>query len=238
MNALRFSAILAACAVTVARADLTIVQKVDGIGAMNEMTIKIKGDKARVEASPQAATIIDSKTGDIVNVMTGQKQFMRISAAQAKAAAAMAMGGATDETKVAQRPQLKPTGKKLEIDGYETDEYVFETPQLSATYWIAANYPNAAEIVKQLQSMTSEAWGTAAQGMPDYRDFPGLPLRSRVSVGGQQITTTLASVKHDPLPDSEFAPPAGFTEMKVPDMNALLGGGKSAAPKPSASPKR
>jgi hypothetical protein len=78
MKVIRVSLFIATCAITAARADLTIVQKVEGVGAINEMTIKIKGDKARVDASPQVATIIDSKTGDILNILRDQKQFASI----------------------------------------------------------------------------------------------------------------------------------------------------------------
>jgi len=47
-------------------------------------------------------------------------------------------------------------------------------------------YLNAAEIVKQLQVMTPDAWGVTAQGIPNYRDFPGLPVRSLVTIGASK----------------------------------------------------
>ncbi len=55
---------------------------------------------------------------------------------------------------------------------------------------------------------------------------------------GRQVTSTLASVKQDPLPDTEFAPPKGFEELKMPDLGGMLGGKSGAAPKATASPKR
>jgi hypothetical protein len=221
----------------VARADLTMVQSIDGAGPVTSMTIKMKGDKARIDASQQVSTIVDSKSGEIVNILHEQKQVMRMSAAQAKAAAAMALSSAGGQNATAQKPQLKATGKKETINGHETEEYTCETPMFTASYAIARTYPNADAIMKQLQAMTPDAWGAATQGMPDYRDFPGLPIRSRISMGGQQITSTLTSVKMDPLPESDFAVPQGFSELKMPDMNALLGG-KDAAPKAAPSPKK
>src|SRR2546423_15701587 len=44
------------------RADLTIVQKVEGLGPSTEMTIKVKGSKVRVDASTQVTTILDGKS--------------------------------------------------------------------------------------------------------------------------------------------------------------------------------
>ena len=42
-----------------ARADFTIVQKVEGKGQAQEVTLKIKGDKVRMEANPQVTMIVD-----------------------------------------------------------------------------------------------------------------------------------------------------------------------------------
>lgn len=216
-------------------ADLTIVQDVEGAGPVSVMTIKIKGDKARIEPNSQVTTIIDSKTGDMLNLMNDQKKFMRVSAAQAKAAATMALQ-ADPKKQTNEKPPLKPTGRKETINGYEAEEFVCKTPAFTATYWISSKYPNAPEILRQLQTMTPDSWDLTGQGMPDYRDFPGLPLRSVISVEGASITSSLKSVKLDPIPDSEFVPPKDFEEMKMPDINAMLGGKPDAA-RTAPSPK-
>jgi hypothetical protein len=218
-----------------ARADLTIVQRVEGGGPVTEMTMKIKGGKARIDASPQMTTIIDSKSGEILTLMNEQKKFIRISASQAKAAAEMATQP-DEKDAPAIKPQLKPTGKKETINGYETEEYSCEAPAFKAAYSISTKYPDSAAILKELAATTPQAWNVAGKGMPDYRDFPGMPLRTRVSFSGREIVTTLVSVKQDPLAESDFIPPAGFEEMKMPNMDAMLGG-KPPAPRAAPSPK-
>src|SRR6266513_1821498 len=72
-----------------ARADLTIVQKVERAGSAANVTIKLKSDKVRVEASPQVTTILDGKTGEVTNLMNDQKTVVRISADKVKAVANM-----------------------------------------------------------------------------------------------------------------------------------------------------
>lgn len=231
------SLVAAALLIGHARADVTIVQDVASGGQVNEMTIKIKGDKARIDPSPQVSTIIDSKTGEMLNLMHDQKKFLRISADAAKAVAEMAVR-ADPKKQATEKPKLKPTGKKETINGHQAEEYVCEAPAFTATYWISTNHPDAAAIVKQLQAMSPDAWGVSAQGMPDYRDFPGLPLRSTVNMSGTQITSTLKTVKQDPLNDAEFTVPAGFEEMKMPDMGSMFGSKPDAKAKPAASPKK
>ena len=235
MNFLLRTALLSALLITCARADLTIVQNLEGAGPISTSTMKIKGDKVRVEAGAKMTTIIDGTTGEILNLLNDQKKFMRISAAQAKAAAELAMQ--PDEKGVpAARPQLKPTGKKEAINGYETQEYTCDAPAFKGSYWIATNYPDAKAILAQMAATTPQAWNVAGKGMPDYRDFPGMPIRMRVSFSGKEIVTTLTSVKQDPLPASDFVPQAGYEEVKLPNMEDMLRN-KPATPKAAPSPK-
>ena len=229
-------AIFALALIASARADLTIVQKVEGAGSLPEMTMKIKGEKVRIEATPEVTSIYDGKTGEMINIINSQKMVMRMSADQAKAAAAMAGNQlATQGVKPGEKVKLTATGKKEKISGHETEEYVAETPSYKASYWVAKNYPQADSIMKQLQATNSEAWNASSMGMPDFRDFPGLPLRTNVSMGGQNYSTTITAVKLDPVPDSEFTVPQGYQEMKMPNLHSLMGGKADA---PAASPKK
>src|SRR5438132_3221924 len=107
------------------RADVTIVQKVEGLGNPSEMTIKIKGDKVRIDASPQVTTIFDGKTGETINLMKDQKTVVRISADRMKAAAET-IKKFNPQKENTEKPKLVSTGKKETINGYETEQYVYE----------------------------------------------------------------------------------------------------------------
>src|SRR5205807_7650174 len=87
MKLFGLSLLVGACLLLSARADLTIVQKVEGVGGGGEMTMKIKGDKMRIEISPEITTIFDGGTGELTNLMNDQKTVVGISAAKLKAAA-------------------------------------------------------------------------------------------------------------------------------------------------------
>jgi hypothetical protein len=223
-----------------ANADLTIVQKVEGSSNNKEMTMKLKGDKMRIDITPQVTTIIDAKTGEMINLMNDQKKVMRMSGDKVRAAMEMAQqfnlknGKKDAKTK----PKFAATGKKEMVNGYETEEYTWDGPEFKATYWIAPKYPDGAAILKQLQAINPDIWKTSNAQMPDYRDFPGLPIKTVISVGGNEITTTLTSVKQDPLNDADFTVPKDYEEMKLPDMSGLLQQSATAAPAaPASSPK-
>ena len=219
------------------RADLTIVQKVEGGGPVADVTIKIKGDKARIEAMPQMSTIIDGKTGEIITLMNSQKSAIRMSAEKMKAASAMVdKFTAPDKKKGAQQPKLTPTGKKEMVNGYEAEEYVYEAPDLKAVYWIAPKYPEGAEILKQMQSLKSESWTASNARLPDYRDFPGLPIKTVITAGDKKITSTVTSVTKAPVDEGEFSIPKDFREVKTPEIGNLLEGNTRNSPAES-SPK-
>src|SRR2546423_3675933 len=229
MKAFAFSFSLFAALCLSARADFTIIQKVEGKGQAHEITMKVKGDKIRMEATPQMTMIVDGKTGDTITLMNTQKRIVRISGDKAKAIAEMAAkyGGTTA------KPKLVATGKKMTINGYEAEEYVADTKTFKARYWIAPSFPDSAAIMKQLQAIIPAAWNDLAKGMIDYRDLPGFPLRTQIMVGDDEITSTLVAVKTDPLSDAEFLPPKDFQELKIPNVQELSGNNSA----PAASPK-
>ncbi|MEY2542754.1 MAG: hypothetical protein QOE81_215 [Verrucomicrobiota bacterium] len=216
-----------------ARADLTIVQRVEGVGPNGEVTVKIKGNKERIDSPSQPTRIIDGKSGEMIDLMNDKKSFIRISAEQMKAAAETI--NKFDEGKKPSAPKLAPTGKKETINGYETEEFVFETPQYKASFWVAAKYPDAVGILKQMQAPVSSAWKPSNMGMPDYTDFAGLPLKTVISVGNQEVVTTIVSIKNDSINATDFDIPKDFQEMKTP-LEAAPPPVENPAASPSATP--
>src|SRR5436853_6076453 len=254
------SLVLTAFAILQTRADLTIVysttvqppahdQKAEGtpseVAAATNMTIKVKGDKARIDASPQITIIFDGGTGELINLLNDQKTIVRISPDKMRAIADM-LNKFSTKRPGSETPRLTPTGKREMINGYDTEQYTYDGPDFKATYWIAPNYPNGAAVLAQLQSIKSEFWDAANTKMPDFRDFPGLPIQMRIIVGKQnaagghdasaaghptEITSTITGVSLDSVPDSQFSVPADFKETKLPDIF-----NKTAAPSVSPNP--
>ena len=222
--------LVSASLLAAAHGDLSLVQKVEGSGSVRQITIKLKGDKARVEVTPEVTTLIDRNSGDMITLMNAQRKFVRISADKSKAIVEMAKKYSGDPAAAAVKSILKPTGKKETIYGYEAEEYVRESASLKESYWIALQYPDSAAIVKQLQSVIPAAWNEVAKGMLDYRDFPGLPLRTIIKADGKEIISTITSIKQDALSEAEFSVPKDFQELKVPNLQELLVEKPSVAP--------
>jgi hypothetical protein len=231
MKVAALSLALTLCLVLSAEADFTIVQKVEQKGTSNEITLKLKGDRIRIDAAAGVTMIVDGKSGDTLTLMKAQKKFLRISGEKARAIAELATKyGGTSGT---DKPKLVATGKKMTINGYEAEEYLGETKLFKARYWIATSFPDSAAIMKQLQEGIPAALNELGKGMMDYRDLPGFPLRTQITMGEEEIVSTLVSVKHDALSDADFVPPKDYQEMAMPNVDSL----SRPKPEPAASAK-
>jgi hypothetical protein len=179
------------------RADLTIVYSTtvqpashsekaqatpSPVATATNMTIKVKGDKARIDASPHVTAIFDGTTGQLVNLLNDQKTVVRVSPDKMRAIGDM-LNKYSGNKAGADKPKLTPTGQREAINGYDTEQYTSDGPDFRAIYWIAPNYPNGAAVLAQLQSIKSDLWDAANTKMPDFRDFPGLPIQMRMIVG-------------------------------------------------------
>jgi hypothetical protein len=161
--------------------------------------------------------------------MHDQKMVVRTSAAKIKAAAEL-MAKSQGGKESAEKPKIVPTGKKETINGYQTEQYTCDAPHFKATYWIATNYPDGAVILKQLQAIKMDALNGPNSHMPDYRDFPGVPVKTVLAINGKEVVTKLDSIKQDALSDSEFAVPAGYKDLNMSD---ILGGTRMPSPLPT-----
>ncbi len=224
--------LLLAASITAARADLTIVQKVEMGSTPGEMTIRIKGDKVRVDPAPQVSMITDNKTGDTVTLMHDEKKALRMSGDRMKAAAEMVSRFAGAASPSAQRAKLTPLGRKEEVNGMTAELYSADTPVGKVTYYIATNYPDAPAILKEMQATQPAALAHATTNMPDFRDLPGVPVKIDMNGQGRHITMTLVSITRDPIPDTQFVIPAGYSDVKMPD----IFGGKNVSATASATP--
>jgi hypothetical protein len=202
----------------IGRADLTVVQSIETSGSTNQITTKIKGERARIDLSPESSMIVDTKTGEVVTLMPEQKAVLRFSAEQAKSFGNKARALLNDTGKSLEIATPKATGKKEKINGYEAEEYVAETQQYRATYWVAKSYPHYQDIQRQMKLLQNGIFTMVRKAMPEYYDFPGLAIRTTIKFQGQpEATTTIASVSQAALSDSEFTVPDDYAEIHLPD---------------------
>ena len=207
--------------VSIANADLSIVQSIDSNAGNRKVGLKIKGDRARIEVGPGSSMIVDSKSGDVITLMHDQKSFLRFNKEKTKKISDQIRARANEPDASLEIATPKPTGKTEKINGYETEEYSAETPKYKASYWVAKTYPDYQAILKQMKLLQNGIFSLVRKAMPEYYEFPGMPLRTKIKFPGQvEVTTTVASISQAPIPDSEFTVPADYSEVKLPEWQA------------------
>ena len=213
-----FFAALFFAAAAAAHADLVIVQKVESPLQSGNMTIKVKDGKARADIAQQVSTITDGASGETITLMHGQKSYMRMSAERSKALLQQLqkLQGAQPGA-AATPPKLTPTGRKEKIDKYDCEVFTWSTGPANVTYWIARDFPNFAQVNAALEKTQNAGINAVGKGMlPNSADFPGMPVKTEMSVNGQKITTTVVSVTEEPVAATEFDVPKDYKEIAAP----------------------
>lgn len=209
-------------------ADTTLTESIDTGEATQQITMKFKGDKIRMEISPEMSTILDTVTGDSIMLMHSQKMYMKISGEKTKAMMAQmqAMKGHADATP-AVAPKFIDTGRKEKVNNYDAEVYTCEMANHHSTYWIAKDFPNAAGLLAQmnkLQKSMQNTMGAAATGLAvGMTNLPGLPIKTETEINGKKMTVTLSAAKDQTLADSDFSIPDGYNGMQMPDLPGMGG---------------
>jgi len=198
-------------------ADVVIVQKVETPGQSGDMTLKVRDHRIRIDVTPEISTIMDTRSGEITTIMHAQKAYMNIPASMTR----KILDAAKDQQPKAAtpaKPELKPTGQKETINGHETEIYTLEAGEMKSRFWIAKSYPNEKVVLETFKRINESPMSKMAQEMARQpSDFPGVPVKTEITVGpDQKVTSTLISVEEKELPEREFTVPEGFTAIQMP----------------------
>ncbi len=201
-----------------ARADVVIVQKMDSAFMKGDMTMKIKGDKSRIDMpmTPAGAMsmIIDGATGDMSTIIHGQKMVMKMDAKTLKAASEQAKqltGGVTPE-------KPKATGTMEKVGEWNTEIYEFSMAGATSKVWVVKDFPNGeklkAEMLKISKAMGQNPADTASM------DVPGMPVKTEVNMpgGAGKMTVTLVKAAEQDVEAKEFEVPKDYQTMTMPTL--------------------
>ena len=214
MKTFALAFVLCRLAIPTARADLTVVQQVNGMGQAYENTSKFKGGKTRVDTSPGTSLIMDLKTGETISLNHPQKTYLKISGEMARAALASVQKMQNEHPDT--RSPLTPTGRRETISGYEAAEYTCTIAGVKMSLWLTKALPDYEAALKELSAGFSQ--GAMAATMQNYgfdmSSLPGFPVRTVLEIPpDQRMTRTVSAVSTQPIPDAEFRVPDDYKEV-------------------------
>jgi hypothetical protein len=203
-----------ALAAFTAKGDYIVKQQVETMGRIQSIVLKIKDTKARLDTE-QTSTLMDTNTGETTILIHAQKVFLKIGAEQLKAQSAAVkslMGNKGSDN--AGDIELKPSGKKETINGYETEEYVTILNGTDMSFFISKSFPDYRKIIDAVDTVQK------GPGMDIFRSmaispskYPGMPIRTEAKFLGQKVVVTLESVQQTDLTDTDFSIPPDYKEL-------------------------
>ncbi len=197
-----------------ARADVVVVQRVEGGGQSGEQTIFVKGGKARCDIGGGAVSVIvNRENGETTTISHAQRGFLTLTPE-----ANRAMLEKMEKVRGAEgTPALVDTGKKEKIGESPCEIFTAELGSVKLTYWLAKEYPNFQTYLNHLDVLESAPLAAAKNGIaPRTKDLPGMPMKMVMEKTGQKVTVSLISAKEENVDPARFQIPAGFKELPKP----------------------
>ena len=235
MKNVLLSAAFILCLEVAVQADLVIESKLESPQINSSITTKIQGEKLRADMSGGAlgsmSVILDSKSGDSVNLMHGPKIAMKTSGAQMKQTLELAKQFTGAPTGEASKPEK--SGMSEKIGDYDCDIYTWTATGTTGRYWVAKNHPQAQMLKEAEKMMNSGILGTTQSG-PDISLLPGPVMKTETISAGQTTVITVESVKEQKVDPKDFEVPADYKAMvmpAIPGFGGDAGGGAILAPR-------
>ena len=217
MNRTIVAATTLACLALTAKADYIIKERFEHSGQVQQITLKIKEAKIRLDDGDSVSAVVDSATGLTTLLIHSNKAFLKISPDQVKEqtkALKEMLGQKLDNPADV---QLKSTGKQEKINGFDTEEYTTTFNGIQMSIFIAKQYPDYQKIVEALYQAQNGPAMDAFRSMSIPPDkYPGLPVRTTQTIMGQKIVMTIDSAQEMELPETDFAIPGDYKELNPP----------------------
>jgi hypothetical protein len=190
-----------------ARADIVVERKITVGSEIRHMTLKFKGDRARIEIpkgnSRKVILLLDLAKDEIFNLVPDKKVGFtgRLSERRESRERALASHGIKPGTYTPTR-----TGQTKRIGEWLADEYVIGAVGLRI--WTSAEFPRWQFFQEQLARFSKAESGGALS--PDCFGLPGLVVEySNPGEQGVELVN-LESAREEPVPESDLVVPEGY----------------------------
>jgi hypothetical protein len=198
-----------------ARADVTMEMKLESTHQNATTITRIKGDKMRTDVGDSMTSYVDIATGDQVTVNHKTKEVTRLDGAKMRAdweesqKLIAEVGGAA--AAASQAPRFFPTGKQEKVGPYNAATYTRTVQGAVTTLYLSKDFPNYAALKAELsvigklpgQEQDAKLDGILVKSVTEVHAGPGIEAPTFKS------TSTLVSIKQEPLDAGLFVPPAG-----------------------------
>lgn len=202
-------------------ADLVLEQQTSDTNRTQRVIIKLHDEKMRLDQSDDGlSVIVDLRTRDSTTLLTTNKMYLQRYGADInwKVELEKKNTGGTNEMDAMPAPAVD-TGKSETVDGYNAEIYTWSGAHgRTETLWVAKNFPNYETIRAELNKLDKfNDSGPHRNAQPQLSALPGMVLKSENVFEGRKATTTLVSVKVEPVNAELFKLPDDYSPWKAPN---------------------
>jgi hypothetical protein len=201
--------LLPALFVSVARADYIVQYLFEAFDQANDLTIKLKDTKSRIDYA-DGSILADSETEYLTVLNHTSKTYTKLTGESLiNSMRSMIVGGLG----VSESADFKPTGRTEKINGYETQEFIASTAGLQMSLFLANDVSSEQKLSTAVKKIYDSPAFDSLRGIAALaQKRSGIPIRIVYELLGLKIIMTLQSVDEKTLDDREFAIPAGYRE--------------------------
>lgn len=213
---LRFGALFL-CATALAHADLVVVEKVESTSVHGEVTVKIKGDRVRMDMDSArtgpTTMLIDVKSGNITMLLRSKNLAVKTNVERLRAGTeARQKAAGIDLAKF----EPKATGQKEKVGAWDCEIFSGDLGGgNTGKLWVAKDFPGYEGIKGQVAKFRGVL--TALGVDPIKTDLGGMKIKSEINWSAGQALSSLVSAKEEDVPESDFAVPADYQEVAMPE---------------------
>lgn len=186
---------------------------------VTEATLKLKGTRIRTDmlsgeetGMPEGYGIMHVDQGLMYLVMPAQRTIMEMNVAQIEA-----MMAEVPQPDAPEPPPIEPLNETRVVNGVRCQGYRIRGPDGLTIAWVSkedaalhALYEGFSDLVRRMDPEGTD---------PDLRLAPyGFPMLTYTISGDDVTIEETIAIEPGPVPDSEFALPAGYQRMSMLDM--------------------
>ena len=196
-------------------ADWVIIQKTATDGKDKQMTMKVKDNKIRNDIGKDMSVLVDGNDNSSLVLMHSNKMVMRVSQDAMKTVGTLASSLAGGDNKPS---KPKATGEKVKVGEWDTEVFTWEGKLGTGKFYVARSFPKFEELNKALDQVTKSMSNPMSSLFPQNADFPGMVVKSEMTMMGKATTSELVSATEQPVSADDFKTPEGYQEMKMPKL--------------------
>jgi hypothetical protein len=190
-----------------------------------EMDYLIKNNKARItpqlgQKKDEISMIYDYDKMEMITLMPSEKMYMTMSLKSAVEAAS--------NNKSGEKFELRKTGEKEKILGYNCEKYLMTSADTNMEMWLTDELGAYMGMSSAMsggrgrggQTPQAQAWEKALEGKNLFpMHMVGLDTK-----GKENFRMEVSAIEKKSVADAELAPPAGFQKFEMPSAGDMMKG--------------